>query len=213
MKFYAQAEEDKALYELFKDKKDGFYVDVGAYSGITFSNTYLFELQGWRGICIEPHEGLFPQLQENRPNSICLKVAVWDRDADDVPFYATPWGSWSIVWEDKKKPPPTRPRPYVDLQHPQAKKLDTILEENDAPIGFEILSIDVEGTEWHILNGFNIEKYRPRVIVIEFPHAKPPLGTYFKEHEYTQVAKRNSANHIYCRDKEDAPIINKGWNK
>jgi len=213
MKFYAQAEEDKALYELFKDKKDGFYVDVGAYSGITFSNTYLFELQGWRGICIEPHEGLFPQLQENRPNSICLKVAVWDRDADDVPFYATPWGSWSIVWEDKKKPPPTRPRPYVDLQHPQAKKLDTILEENDAPIGFEILSIDVEGTEWHILNGFNIEKYRPRVIVIEFPHAKPPLDTYFKEHEYTQVAKRNSANHIYCRDKEDAPIINKGWNK
>jgi len=211
MKFYAQAKEDQALYALFKDKEDGFYVDVGAYSGITLSNTYLFELMGWRGICVEPHAGLFPQLQENRPNSICLKVAVWGRDEDSIPFYATTWGSWSIVWEDEKKAPPKRPREYIEVQHPPAKKLDTILEEHDAPIEFEILSIDVEATEWHVLKGFNIDKYRPRIIVIEFPHVKPPLDAYFRKHKYTQVARHNSCNHIYCRDKADVPIITEGW--
>ena len=45
------------LEKYFVDQKDGFYVDVGAHNGITYSNTAHFDLNlGWSGICIEPLE-------------------------------------------------------------------------------------------------------------------------------------------------------------
>ena len=214
MKFYGQSKEDRAIYAIFKNKKKdykGFYVDVGAYSGIKLSNTYFFELLGWTGICIEPHAKLFPLLQKNRPKSICVNVAIWDKDLDAIPFYATEFGSWSVVRERDNVPLPRNREKYVDVQQIPAKKLDTILEEHGAPVNFEILSVDVEGTEWHILNGFNIDQYRPRFIIIEYPHVKPPLDQYFRKHGYHQVSRTGSCNHIYCRDKKDTEIVKEGW--
>ena len=125
-------------------------MDVGAYDGVHLSNTYFFELLGWRGICIEPHAKLFPKLKENRPNSICLNMAVWDKNLDSLPFYATQLGSWSVAREENSEALPRKRDYYVDVQQVSSKTLDTILVEHNAPIEFEILSIDVEGTEWHI---------------------------------------------------------------
>jgi len=45
-KYYSQPAtmQDKYLNEtIFKNKKNGFFVDIGAYDGITHSNTYFFE--------------------------------------------------------------------------------------------------------------------------------------------------------------------------
>ena len=43
-KFYSQCKQDQFVYEtFFKDKKDGFFVEIGADDGITFSNTLFFE--------------------------------------------------------------------------------------------------------------------------------------------------------------------------
>ena len=55
MKFYSQCGQDKWAYEnLFKNKNDGFFIEIGADDGIHFSNTKFFEDLGWNGICIEP---------------------------------------------------------------------------------------------------------------------------------------------------------------
>lgn len=45
-----------------KFKRDGFFVEFGAYDGITMSNTLLLEKFGWKGICAEPNEELFKKL-------------------------------------------------------------------------------------------------------------------------------------------------------
>jgi len=38
----------------FDINKKGVFVDVGAYDGLTHSNTIGLAAMGWRGICIEP---------------------------------------------------------------------------------------------------------------------------------------------------------------
>ena len=51
---YSQFGEDLWLADYFSDKRDGFYVDVGAFDPANVSNTLLLYRRGWRGINIEP---------------------------------------------------------------------------------------------------------------------------------------------------------------
>lgn len=66
--YYSQVGQDKFLYEnFFTNKRGGIFVDIGAYDGIFFSNTYFFEKYlNWDGLCIEPNPEIFKQLKINR---------------------------------------------------------------------------------------------------------------------------------------------------
>ena len=51
---------DKKLDILFNNKEKGFYIELGAFDGITQSNSYFFELnRNWKGILIEPSKSAF----------------------------------------------------------------------------------------------------------------------------------------------------------
>jgi FkbM family methyltransferase len=206
MRFYSQQGEDRALYSLFKDQNHGFFVEVGAHDGISNSNTYLFELMGWRGICIEPHKHFYPKLKRNRPNSVCLNFAIWDEDAETCDFHATKMGGWSRIGSPIERPK-NHPNPYIEVQHMPLRTLNRVLRENGAPRFFELLSIDVEGTEWHTLRGFDLRYYLPRIVVIEHVHVKKPLTPYFDEASYTPVYW--GINTIYCRDRGDVEVVTK----
>ena len=47
-----------------------------------------------------------------------------------------------------------------------ANKLDEILKRNNAPQEFDVLSIDVDGDDYHIFK--SIEEFRPRVVLVEY---------------------------------------------
>src|SRR5687767_11168484 len=65
---FSSAGEDMILRHMIgSDKRDGFYVDVGAYHPTLFSNTYFFYLHGWRGINIEARPGSQRLFNEIRP--------------------------------------------------------------------------------------------------------------------------------------------------
>lgn len=51
---YSQFGEDALLMSLFRGKKDGVYVDVGAYHPHLYSNTYAFYARGWKGLVLDP---------------------------------------------------------------------------------------------------------------------------------------------------------------
>ena len=67
MKYYSQDGQDKFLVEnLFKNKNNGFYVDIGANDGVSLSNTKVLEDIGWEGICVEPLPNSFEKLVDSR---------------------------------------------------------------------------------------------------------------------------------------------------
>ena len=50
--------------------------------------------------------------------------------------------------------------------------LDSILKETDIPTDFDVLSIDIDGNDYHVWKA--IRNYKPKVVVIEFNPTIPP---------------------------------------
>ena len=74
--FYSQAGQDQWILEKTNSKRRGYFVDIGAYDGINYSNTlYLEKNLNWSGICIEPDVKTYESLIINR-NCICENLAV-----------------------------------------------------------------------------------------------------------------------------------------
>src|ERR1051325_5478597 len=60
------------LGEVFNEKRNGFFLDVGAAGGVIISNTLLLEKRyHWRGICIEATPEAYEELVRVR-NVTCL---------------------------------------------------------------------------------------------------------------------------------------------
>ncbi len=74
--YKSQCGQDRFVNEhFFRGKQNGVFVDIGAYDGVTISNTYFFEKElGWKGICIEPLPNAFERLVQNR-QAICFNCA------------------------------------------------------------------------------------------------------------------------------------------
>ena len=47
------------------------------------------------------------------------------------------------------------------------RTLDDILEQAEAPMPIDFVSIDVEGHEVEVLSGFDLARWRPRLILVE----------------------------------------------
>jgi hypothetical protein len=73
---YSQNGEDGILAELFRllDVSTGYFVEFGAWDGLTYSNTYLLATAGWRGCYIEGDPERFQQLRMNVPQPQIHKI-------------------------------------------------------------------------------------------------------------------------------------------
>ncbi len=75
--WFSQAGQDRFLDEqVFAGRRNGSFLDVGGYDGITGSSTAFFELfRGWEGMLIEPVPAFF-ELARQRRRCRCLQCAV-----------------------------------------------------------------------------------------------------------------------------------------
>jgi hypothetical protein len=69
--YFGQAEQDKFVLHVLKNKKNGYFLEVGSNHPIHINNTYCLETKyDWKGIMIE-HNSIFLDLYKKyRPNSI-----------------------------------------------------------------------------------------------------------------------------------------------
>ena len=143
------------------NKKEGFFIELGANNGLKQSNTAFFEKEmGWKGILIEPSLQGYEECKINRPNSVCLNYACVSSDYNDDyvfgDFYSNDlMGSINGVRNNSK-----------NLIKVNAITLEKILDEH-CHTNIDFLSLDTEGYELNILKGLNLEKYRPKFMLIE----------------------------------------------
>jgi FkbM family methyltransferase len=154
---------DKRVEELFGDFV-GHVCDVGANDGHYLSNSLLFEEKGWTVLCIEPNPDLAEIGRSRR--KLWLEVAAGAEDSDEHEFGitgASPWASQSCLG--------VRSRHGGGGAHPNIVKvkvrtLDRLLDEAGFP-KLDYLTVDVEGWEREVMSGFTVERWKPRVIVLE----------------------------------------------
>ena len=178
--FYSQCGQDAYLYQtFFNNKTDGFFVEIGAYDGVSLSNSLFFEEQGWRGMLIEPHPKYFPKILENRPNPNTIKVNVAVGDKDEF----TKFLSVSCPTEhtgmlsgiDKAYDLRHKARiqrevqmygGQVDEAIVQVRKTQNLFDEHDIT-HIDYLSLDVEGSEKQVLSGIDFNKTFIHVLTVE----------------------------------------------
>ena len=70
MKSFAQFNEDKFIYDIFKKKNinSGVFVEFGAWDGVHFSNCKILADNNWSGFFIEANKKRFNQCQKNYLN-------------------------------------------------------------------------------------------------------------------------------------------------
>jgi FkbM family methyltransferase len=162
---YSQNFEDVILWRSLKDIEEGFYIDVGANDPELDSVTKAFYDRGWSGINIEPVEYWFKRLNHLRPRDINLKVAAGNFEGEiemtEVVGTGLSTSVQSIADQHSKSNKMDTRRIVVNV-----KPLDMILNEYPKK-DIHFLKIDVEGSEEAVINGINLKKFRPWIILVE----------------------------------------------
>lgn len=204
-KSYAQEGEDLILARIFGRKKNGFFVDVGAFHPKRFSNTYFFYKHGWRGINIEANPKSIKLFHKIRKRDINLNIPVSDKP-DVLKYYM--FNEPALNGFSKELSTQRNGQGnYVILNELELKtqRLDEILAEHlpqNQTIDF--MSIDVEGFDYQVLISNNWNKFRPSILLVEaldFDIEKPELSkthVFLKENNYSLYAK--AVNTIIYRD-------------
>jgi FkbM family methyltransferase len=201
---------NKIYLDYFGYKTNGFFVDVGAYNGIDFSNTWRLAVAGWRGICYEPVLPFYNLcVQNHKEHNIKTVQTCIGNKTGKVDFYV----AWTLstynedhlhseYWKNDYK---NTAKIVSDIT-----TLDQSLADNEIEKDFEVLSIDVEGAETDVLLGFNVEYWQPKMVIIEAqelheaPELKlqaPFINDYFKIVGYSKIYC-DSINNIYIRNKK-----------
>jgi hypothetical protein len=69
--YKGQAQQDKFVLNVLREKKQGYFLEIGSNDPININNTYLLETQfNWKGIMIEYNNDYLPLYKDKRPNSI-----------------------------------------------------------------------------------------------------------------------------------------------
>lgn len=140
----------------------GYYVEVGANDPRERSQTWHLEQQGWTGVLIEPQPDLAAMLRAERKGKVFAAACSSPAEAgQELPLYVA--GPLSSL-DRRSMAPGATPEKIIRVP---VRTLDSILEEAGSPAAFDFLSIDVEGHEIEVLQGLDLARWRPRLIMIE----------------------------------------------
>lgn len=171
---FSSAGEDMILRHIVgSDKMDGFYVDVGAYDPVRFSNTYFFYLNGWRGINIEPRPGSRALFDRVRPRDTNLEMGI-SAERGELTYY--------VVGEDSTMNSFSREfLEHIDMLGAVQREVSVpVLPLSEAlsrhlPEGqtIDFMNVDCEGHDLAVLESNDWERFRPRLVVVEDKGADP----------------------------------------
>ena len=211
MKSYGDYETDLVIQKYFEPGYIGTCIDIGAGVGTERSNTYYFEKNRWVCLCIEPNPNLYRHMRMYRRLALNLACSNYDKKSAPFQVYVVNQDNQeaisSLVVDQRLV---ESHKGLIDKTYEiqvEVKKLDTILSKiNIEKIDF--ISIDTEGTELDVLQGFDIARWKPKLLVIENNFN----DTELKEHLYKfgyNLSERIGVNDFYVNPDEAKDFRNK----
>jgi FkbM family methyltransferase len=199
--YFSQFGQDHYLSkQLFENRRNGVFVDVGAYDGVSGSNTLYFEkFLGWTGLCIEPDPAQFAKLARVR-SSKCVQTCIADRNGSArflrVNEGLTMMGGLVDHFEavDLKM---VSERSSTSIVEIPVRRLDAVLKEYGIS-AIDYLSIDTEGSELAILRSFDFSKLNVRALSVENNRNTPHIPEYMRGVGYRRMA-RLGVDDIYVK--------------
>lgn len=166
---YSQCGEDLILQHLLMvdlNIRQVSYLDIGAHHPTYLSNTYLFYRRGGSGVCVEPDPDLFSEFPKKRPRDRHLNCGVGTQsgEADFFVMSTSTLNTFSRAEAER----------YQASGQQRIKKTIRIALETVNDIirkNFDttpnLVSLDVEGFDYAILQSFDFKACRPAVFCLE----------------------------------------------
>ena len=85
--YYSFSGVDIVIENIFKNQKNGFYIDVGCQHPIKNNNTYLLNKKGWCGINIDLDKDNIDLFNHSRPHDDNINIAVSNKIAEVELFF------------------------------------------------------------------------------------------------------------------------------
>jgi FkbM family methyltransferase len=185
--FYApeptcQIPELASLYRQYLgEKTDGLFVEVGAYDGVSFSNSSCLARVGWSGLLIEPIPQFADACRDHYRGNDRIKVINAAAGATNGTVEITiagPLTSTSgavvdayrnVAWAQGSV------RAAKQITVPQ-QRLDDLLDAAGlAGKTIDVVIVDVEGAEEAVFDGFSLSHWAPKMLIVELSHTHPDL--------------------------------------
>jgi hypothetical protein len=171
--FVSQKGQDRwVVEEIFRGKREGFFLDLAASDGVAASNTLVLERLGWNGIAIEADPIFASRLFANR--SCQSIIACVDEDTREIEYLQNK-KLGGIVASDTDNCHEIRSA-LIEQKRAAGKiismttvPLASILDSARAPAIIDYFSFDVEGAETRILRSFPFDRYSFLAMTIERP--------------------------------------------
>ncbi len=181
--YRSQCGEDRILWQVFMRRRTGYFIEIGAYDGVTLSNTYFLEQKGWCGLLVEPLLQMSQKAAAARPRSCVVNAAASRKGSAGTATFTlaqnAPVLSFLSADQEHLDRCAAEGVDLIEVEVPLTS-VDTILSElrHRPPViggpwipnvGWRVdfVSIDTEGCELDVLDGFCLERVKPRVLLIE----------------------------------------------
>lgn len=189
--------------------RGGFFIEVGANDGYAQSNTYYLEKKlGWRGVLVEAIPELYQRCRKRRTRSQVFHCALV-ADAAAQPTVTVHFANLMSVVDGALRTTQAQQehiKTGLEIQRLSGtysievptRTLTSILDEVQPP-PIDFFSLDVEGYELPVLKGLDLDRYRPKYILVEarfFDEVNAYLQPYYElveqmtHHDYFYRAKQ-----------------------
>ena len=206
--YFGQWETDKIIESYFNIDEPGVCVEVGAANGIKGSNTLYFEQRGWNALCIEPNPEHVDSLLKHRKNNLFFACA---EKQGLFPLTVFKVGEKNISSSlTSLKPDERLVDAHCDIINESytvdvnVETLADILENHAVNTQFglqrtiDFISIDTEGTELNVLQGFNFKDYDVKLFIIENNYNDPEIEELMRSKGYMKD-RRYKINDFYVK--------------
>lgn len=207
-KLYSQHDEELIIRQFFNDERGGVFLDVGCWDWKEGSTTlYLEERLGWSGLAVDAQSQVREGYEKHRPRTRFFNYIVTDQAGGLGQLY---------VADQISSINPDHVEQFPGAQWYRAEPLDVPTITLDALLTrsgvqrIDFLSMDIEGAEPKALAGFDIQKYKPRLVVIESsPQVQQAILAYFTAHGYERIDEylKHDAVNWYFRPAPAPPTI------
>jgi len=208
MKYYSQTRQDFIVDQLFFKKKNGFFIDLGANDGISFSNSYFFEkYRNWEGICVEPIKEVYDKLKKNR-NCKVINCAIGEK-TEKLTFTRVVGPSQMLSGLKKFRHPDHKKRTLKEVELNGGEVIEEIVKcisfkemmsKFDVKV-IDYLSIDIEGGEFEVLKTIDLREFIIKIITVENNYDDERINDYMVSKGYHRILSYK-ADEFYLNLKE-----------
>ncbi len=200
--YFSQSGQDRILDLYFLGNKQGVFVDVGSYDGISGSNTLFFEIhRHWSGLCIEASLTQHQQAAGFR-RARCLNVAIgpepgWADFLEITSGYTMMSGLIDSYHPTILEGVRANPDHCEVIHRVPVRTLEDLLTE-EGMTTVDLVSLDIEGGELAVLEAFPFQRFEVSAWSIENTQHGDRLRNLMEANSY-QLFEIAGVDEIYVK--------------